>query len=64
MKTYDEVGQMMAWEAGELDRQDTIELFQHLLDSGLVYTLQGCYGRMAQRLLNAGLIVVQKGNCE
>ena len=51
---YDELGQMMAWEAGELDEEATIELFQHLIDSGLAWQLQGCYGRMAARLIEAG----------
>lgn len=47
---------MMAWEAGNLDEDETIELFQELLDIGLVWQLQGAYGRQAASLIRAGLI--------
>jgi hypothetical protein len=48
--------QIIAYEQGELDRDETIELFQNLLDSGLVWKLQGHYGRTADRLLHMGMI--------
>jgi hypothetical protein len=51
---YDKLGAMMAWEEGELDDTETIELFQHLIDSGLAWSLQGCYGRMAAALIERG----------
>ena len=51
---YDDVGNMMAWEAGELDDDQTVELFQHLIDSGLVWQLQGAYGRSAAALIKQG----------
>lgn len=54
-ESYDEVGQIRAWEAGELDDDDTIFLFQRLIDSGLVWKLQGTYGRTAARLIDQGL---------
>ena len=52
---YDAVGQIMAFEAGELDQEATVELFQHLIDTGLAWSLQGCYGRQAAALIEAGL---------
>lgn len=48
--------QMMMWEDGELDSDDEIDLFQHLVDTGLVWELQGMYGRRAEELLRAGAI--------
>lgn len=44
------------FEAGELDRDETLELFQELVDSRLAWQLQGAYGRMAMALIEAGEI--------
>lgn len=51
----DQVSQIMAYEAGELDQDDTIALFQSLINSGLAWQLQGHYGRTAAALIDAGL---------
>jgi len=51
---YDQVSAIIAFESGELDDAGTIELFQHLIDSGLAWQLQGYYGRTARDLINAG----------
>jgi hypothetical protein len=52
----DQLSAMMAWEEGELNEDAEIELFQNLVDSGLAWQLQGCYGRHAMRMIEAGLI--------
>lgn len=50
------LGQMIEWENGELSEEDTIDLFQRLLNSGIVWELQGMYGRYAMGLMDQGLI--------
>jgi hypothetical protein len=47
---------IIRYEAGELDEDATLALFQHLYDSGLAWSLQGSYGRTTHALLNANLI--------
>lgn len=54
--TMPDVTALMAYESGELDEQETVELFAGLVRSGLAWSLQGSYGRMAARLIDAGLI--------
>jgi len=53
---YDHVGAIIAFESGELDEALTLELFQHLVDTGLAWSLQGSYGRMADALIQGGHI--------
>jgi len=55
-KEFDTLGFIMAYEDGELDDDAIIEGFQHLVDTGMAWTLQGSYGRMGQHLINQGLI--------
>lgn len=50
----DQLDKMIAWEQGDLNDEDTIALFQELIDNGMAWTLQGCYGRMAANLIEAG----------
>jgi hypothetical protein len=47
---------MMAWELGTISEGEAIHLFQGLVDNGLVWRLQGMYGRQAMRFINAGLV--------
>jgi len=49
---------IVEYENGELNQDQTIQLFQELVDSGLIMQLQGHYGRMAFQLMEAGLITV------
>jgi hypothetical protein len=52
----DQFEQIIAYEQGKLDEEQTIELFQALVDSGLAFQLQGHYGRTAVALVEAGLV--------
>ena len=52
----DVVGKIMAYESGELDNEEVFALFQFLLDSGMIHSLQGSYQRMAEELLLAGKV--------
>ena len=52
---FDGVTEIMAFEEGESDRERTIALFQHLIDTGMAWSLQGSYGRMALDLMESGL---------
>lgn len=49
-----QIGNMIAWEQGELSDEETIEMFQELINTGLCWQLQGCYGRTAKALIDAG----------
>jgi hypothetical protein len=48
------VDKIIAYEQGELGWGDTIVLFQELINSGLVWKLQGSYGRAVRELIDRG----------
>ena len=52
---------IVEYETTGLDEEKLVELFQHLVDTGLAWQLQGSYGRAAQSLIQQGL-VTQKGS--
>lgn len=53
-RPFDVTEFVMAYEQGETDEQETAEGFQHLIDNGMAWTLQGHYGRMAAHLIETG----------
>jgi hypothetical protein len=52
----DLIDNIIAWESGELDNWETIQFFAKLIKTGEVWGLQGCYGRTAHDLIEAGYI--------
>jgi hypothetical protein len=56
MIKIDIVDSIIAYEQGELDTADTINLFAELIRTGQAYSLQGHYGRMARALIEGGYI--------
>jgi hypothetical protein len=57
----DQLDKMMKFEQGELDTDEVVELFQGLIDSGLVWNLQGFYGRTAKTLIDLGYCTTNNG---
>ena len=53
----DIVGQMIEYEMGNLDDTETVLFFQELIDTGMAWSLQGSYGRMARALIEEGYCV-------
>src|SRR6476469_2048420 len=55
------IDMIVAYEQGELNEEQTIAVFQSLVDTGLAWQLQGSYGRTARNLIEAGLVVIDSG---
>jgi hypothetical protein len=47
---------IIAYECGEMNEVEMLELFTKLVSNGMAWTLQGHYGRTASALINAGYI--------
>jgi hypothetical protein len=48
------VDKIIAFESGEMSHDEIISFFQQLIDTGLVWQLQGAYGRAAEQLILSG----------
>ena len=55
---YMAVGLAEGFEEGT--EEQIIEAWQHLLDTGLVWSLQGWFGRTAVAMIEAGQIIVKE----
>ncbi|MFD8117070.1 DUF7417 domain-containing protein [Streptomyces microflavus] len=47
--------ELMDFEGGALSEPEVVDLFQRLITSGMVWSLQGSYGRTALALIDAGV---------
>lgn len=55
-KEFDLLDSIMSFESGELEFEEAVTLFQHLVDTGMAWQLQGMYGRVARNLIEEGYI--------
>jgi hypothetical protein len=54
---YPGIDEIMAFEDQQLDNDQIVDLFVRLINSGMIYHLQGFYGRTANSLISGGHIV-------
>jgi len=47
---------IMDYECGDIDDKRALELFSHLIQNGMVWSLQGHYGRTASSLIESDYI--------
>lgn len=47
---------IMAYESGELNNQEVVQLYSDLIKSGMINSLQGHYGRFAATLIQHGYL--------
>jgi hypothetical protein len=50
------IDKIIAYETGELSDNEVLELFSQLVKNGMAWTLQGCYGRQAETLIDSGYL--------
>jgi hypothetical protein len=57
-KQVTNIDKILDYENGMLTEDETVELFQELVDNGMAWTLQGHYGRTARDLIESGQVVM------
>ena len=50
------IDKIMFYENGELSPAECVYLFAELVSTGMAWQLQGSYGRIAQRLIENGIL--------
>jgi|TARA_R100000458_G_C8065764_1_gene106732 hypothetical protein len=48
------VQDIIDYESGDMEWDRLVDFFQNLIDTGMAWTLQGSYGRVAQNLIDEG----------
>lgn len=59
----DFIDRILRYETGQMSYDETIVFFQTLIDTGMAWTLQGHYGRMATDLIRARLVTRKEVQC-
>lgn len=54
VEELDIVSMLMEFDDGTQEPAQTLKMFQHLIDTGMVWKLQGMYGRLANDLIRQG----------
>jgi hypothetical protein len=54
------IDDIIRYENGEMDEDEIVVFFQGMIDTGVVWQLQGMYGRQAYILIEMGLCVPAK----
>jgi hypothetical protein len=54
------INKIIDYENGEMTEGEVIKFFQELVNSGMIYHLQGSYQRTANDLLESGLIMTRE----
>lgn len=62
MANGDMVDKIMTYEEGGMSEEEMVAFFQELIDSGIVWKLQGTYGRTAKDLIDSGRCHSAGGN--
>ena len=55
-----DINDIIKYEEGNMSREEEIKFFQHLVDTGLAWQLQGHYGRQAAAWIEEGSVHVHK----
>ena len=57
------VDKIIRYENGEMEHDEIVPFFQHLIDNGMAWSLQGHYGRTAVALIEMGECVEKTKLC-
>ncbi len=55
-----DINDIIKYEEGNMSREEEIKFFQHLVDTGIAFQLQGHYGRTAMYWIEEGSVHVRK----